>query len=268
MSYELIGLPRSWFLGASPQNLEALSRIINKSYDKCRLRFGVILTPRIKDSAKFLENFQIDDKKSFVMFLFLGPQSVFEDINLKLRDFSSTDINESFDMDIPKEFVEKFQYSDKDISVRIVGDDFVIDEQVSNRVLATIGFKGYHSDGPVKESVREIELTSFTSFLRGTGPKLFNIVIDKIMKNKSTGVDEQLKLDRNKHSEICIHSTVIREHDLVSYYINKCGFHQGRDDIEIEIDEEGLLKGEELEDDTRASQDFHIAFLYRTIELH
>ncbi|CAH2350241.1 hypothetical protein CLIB1423_01S05666 [[Candida] railenensis] len=267
--FELVGIPNTWFSTADEESLRILTRIINKSYDKPRFKFGVIGSSRVKSPQTFPSDFEISHKKPFVLYLLLGPADrVKSTLSGVPRDFSviSQNITEAYDSDIPARFVDDLSFDKhSDFSISIVGDDYRITNDILERVIGTVGFKEYVSTG--SEHVKELELTSFTSFLKNSGPHLLEVVIEKVLLRR-TEFDKLFGIDRNKLKSFKINGVVIKEHGLVKYYTSKCGFIEAaKEDTLIEVDKDGNLVGNELEDGIIAFKSFHLSYIYRLIEL-
>lgn len=266
--FELIGLTNSWFAEADLSQLEILARVINKSYDKARHKFGIIGSTRVKTPSTFLTDFNISANKPFVLFLFLGPESIFREFAQDgyVRDFlkESSSVEDAFDCDIAESCLQRLSFASDDVKLLMVSDtSYKISKEQESRILGTIGFK-FIDDS--QNSYKELELTAFTSFMRQLGPKLFNTVAEKVFTSSNAGFDNLFHIDRSHVNRFRIHSLVIREHDLVRYYTTKCQFvPSDKEDMFLEIDEHGYYKGNDLEEGIIAFKSFHLSFLYRDI---
>lgn len=251
---ELVILPKDWFFQGDNSRFAPLQKLINKSYDKARYKFDIIRSSRIKTPTSLLTDLCVTKDDEINLFMFLGPVEKFKEEFI--RDFSaSKNLQEAFSCDIPESLLKEFEFDETDLKISIADPEFVIDDSILSRILGTVGLRSYHEE-KISDSIKELELTAFTSFMRITGPKLLDIVISRFLVERYS-----------LYHKILLHADVIREHRLVEYYSQKCGFKQeSKEDVLIEAAETFAGNGY-LEKGIVASQDFHIAFISREIDV-
>lgn len=254
---ELIILPKCWFFEGSPTKFAPLQKLINKSYDKPRYKYDIIKSSRIKTPTSLLSDLCVTNDDEISIFMLLGPEDKFEKSSSSfVRDFAaSLNLQDSFNCDIPQHLLDDFDFDESsELTVSIAEPDFQLDNKVLARILGTIGIRSYHSKEKSEPTIKELELTAFTSFMRNLGPKLLDLVVNKYLLDSYSQYDK-----------ILLHADVIREHNLVEYYSQKCGFKQeDRDDVLIETQDNFAGNGF-LEKGVVSSQDFHIAFICKEI---
>lgn len=269
MCFELIVLKKEWFLyhESSSDSLKYLTGLMNKGYDKARIKYGVIKSYRVKNTGSFLDDFQIRDTEDFALLLLLGPEEIFRDLKDKdnfSRDFlrTSQDLGDMYNCDIPDKYSKLFNVNLNDLKVNVVNPDYEVDESVVGRVLNTAGLKKYSQNGKFTE---ELELTAFTSFSRGSGPKMLNLIID-ILRNRNTNpIFTELP---TQNAKIKLHAEVITQHNLVDYYTRKCDFEiSDKETVLVRVTPDGRLEDCPFEDNIMASRDFTITFLHRDIQI-
>lgn len=267
MSFELIGIPVTWFKNGNCENVAKLTKIINKSYDKVRFRYGRVGSQRISSHDTFLADLDISTTKPFVIFLFLGPPDVFVEARSEgfKRNFSeSFSVDDAYDCDIVDPYATQLNDSERNIDTKFVGDDFVITTDITNRILGTIGFKKYG----VNSKSQDFELTTFTSFLRTSGPKLFHYVARNFFAEGHPKFDELLEIRRSPRAEVRLHATIIKDHDLVPFYTNKCGFTpSSKPDVLIKADEDSSLEEIEARGGLLVAKAFRFAFLHKDVRM-
>lgn len=270
MSYELLVLPKKWvFESENDSRFDVLTQIINKAYAKARYRYGIIETSRIKRPETFLQDLQLSSNKDVVLTLLLGTEEKFaaieRDHGYKRQFNPESEPVQSFDSDIPQEYSTYFEKLTPESHVKytFAGPGYVIGPEIRNRVLGTVGFKTFSNEDILGDrethTVQEYELTAYTSFLRGVGPPMLEFVLGKLVQDPKTSV-----LNHSRITKCFIHATVIREHDLVPYYIKQCKFiRAGKEDTLVSADGEDSA----LEAGVLATRDFHLAFLKREVEV-
>lgn len=269
MSYELLILPKSWiFAEGDPKKFDVLTKVINKGYSKPMHRYGIIQSPRIKNPDKFMDSLQITEEKECFIAILLGTPSVFSKIESETgykRNFHYDlyPLSTSINSDIPRDLKAYFGplLPDLDVEIKVANAATIIDHDIADRIVAVCGFKTSMLDNKIVDGValKAYELTSFVSFLSGSGPELLNYTLTNFLS------DPNCQFVNLKDIERCVVlADVIREHDLVPYYIKKCEF-----DLEEKPDICIPQSGENspLEDGIVSSQDFHISFLRREITI-
>lgn len=275
MSYELLILPKLWLFAGGANKYDTLTGVVNKAYAKCRFRYNIIQSPRIKSPDMFLNDMLLNEEKDVVLMVLLGSKEKFDAIEKNhgyQRKFNSSldPIDQVFDSDIPAEYASYFEQLTPDTDVKYIyaGPDYVVDQDVSSRVLATMGFKSYAEYGDYTENkvtlldpiTKHYELTLFTSFMKGAASGLLEHVLTNFVQNSKSQV-----LDHSQTSRCIIHAIVIKDHQLVPYYEKYCGFKSyGRPDILVSKTGEGSP----LEEGVTATSDFHIAFLRREVSVN
>ena len=254
---ELIILPRCWFFEGSPTKFAPLQKLINKSYDKNRYKYDIIKSLRIKTPTSLLSDLCFTNDDEISIFMLLGPQDKFEKCSSSfVRDFAeSSNLQDSFNCDIPQHLLDEFDFDESsELTVSIANPEFQLDNKDLARILGTVGIRSYHSKEKTEPTIKELELTAFTSFMRNLGPKLLDLVVNKYLLDLYSQYDT-----------ILLHADVIREHNLVEYYSQKCGFNQ-EDREDVLIKSLGNFTGNEfLEKGIVSSKDFHIAFICKEI---
>lgn len=272
MEFELVVFTKSWLLshGDDHDKMSGIRKLINRSYDKPRYKFGIITTSRVKAPQTFLEDFGLlGSKYGFCLFVLLGPKDTFDKLNQQygyFRNFGEAATPQTiFDNDIKSEYEDLFNFDALELKPKVILADSStsVDDLFLSRVLGCVGFKT--SQQETKDSI-QLDLTAFTSFLRGSGPKLIDLVLLNVLEDpknfsflKDQGmIDEDIK----KYN---ILADCITEHNLVDFYVKRCGFSlTGEEDLLIEVGTDGRLKNNPYEDGIMATKDFHISFLQKT----
>ncbi|ODV60489.1 Rmd6p ASCRUDRAFT_70991 [Ascoidea rubescens DSM 1968] len=242
----LLKFPSSLLKGFSKGSVnfrENLTALINRAYNKPRLRYNIILTERIKHHDDILLDLGLDKSSSnCYIYCLLVP-----------RDWLG------FTSD---ELIERFQKSTTTNSTQTVliehESEFRFNKEINDRVVGIIGIKPFQDldqtslSNVYGESYSNmLELTSFCSFKSKTGPLLFNL-----MKN-----DIHLSFPQNFKKIVAI---VIVEHNLVFYYEKILNFIK----IDNSIVKIKLKSGQSteknvlLEGGIKATRDFHLQSLY------
>ncbi|CAK9438379.1 uncharacterized protein LODBEIA_P26030 [Lodderomyces beijingensis] len=274
MSFEVVLLPRTWFRSSSPtlpQSLENLTKLINKSYDKPRLKYDVIQSPRITSPQNFFKDLAVAPNDDICFFLLLGDRNTFASLVVQAgfkRDFDDTNVATSYSCDIPQQYRHYFDWETlQDAKVTVAQTNWQFSGEMLSRCLGSLAFRSYH--GPpvahVAKRACQLELTAFTSYIKGGAPMFMNFVIDKILTDPvyfplvSSAQRELAKCDK-----IVLHGDCIIEHDLLPYYTEVLEFVESdSDQLLVEIDEN--LYAAAI--DVYAKRPFHLAFVYRVIEL-
>jgi hypothetical protein len=267
MSFELIGIPVTWFKSDNRESVAKLTRVINKSYDKVRFKYGRVGSQRIRSHVTFLADLGIDSTRPFVIFLFLGPADVFELARTEgfKRDFSeSFSVEDAFDCDVVDSYATQLNDRESTIDTKFVRDDFAITADITNRILGTIGFKKYG----ISSDSQDFELTTFTSFLRSSGPKIFHYIAGTFFAaGGNPKFDELLQIHRSSRAEVRLHATIIKDHNLIPFYTNKCGFlPSSKPDVLIKADEDSSPDEIKARGGLLVAKSFHFAFLYKDVQ--
>lgn len=267
MSYELLILPKKWlFTNDGPEKFNVLANVINKAYSKPMHKYGIINSPRIKQPAKFLDDLQVTEGKECFITILLGTDAVFSKIEAETGfkrkfHYDLYPLSTSINSDIPKEYKPYFGPLLPDSNVKIIVADAstTIDKALADRIVAVCGYKSYSEEEKTIEraGVKEYELTTFVSFMSGSGPELLNYTLANFL---CTLESEFIDL---KNAQKCIvYAVVIREHDLVRYYTTKCQFDLfGKPDMCVPMSGEGSP----LEWGIVSTRDFHLSFLQREV---
>ncbi|KAK6198852.1 uncharacterized protein RJT21DRAFT_51655 [Scheffersomyces amazonensis] len=276
MTFELLILKKEWFYHHRDDQyrFEGIKKLVNKSYDKSRFKFGIIQTQRIKSSQTIPEDLALQDVDDFNLFILLGSNEVFKKLSYEdgyIRDFSqdATNLEQSYDCDIPEKYYTLFDLSKiDDLKITIVDNDFNLDLNIISRSLGSAGFRTYKHT-TLKDEDIELELTAFTSFMRKAGPKILNLVLDKcILNSKYFSLLFPTLPPLNHYKKLILHADVIKEHKLVEYYVSACSFVPSpKDDILLEIADDNMVMAGPLECGIYATQNFHISFIHREILL-
>lgn len=258
--YELVILPKEWlFADENPRRFEVLTKVVNKAYSKPMAKFGLIESPRIRAMDSFLKDLRMKAGSECFITLLLGSSDVFDKIRAETgysrkfdyELFPLTNFNTS---DIPREYRQYFEPLTPDTSVKVTvaGPSTVIDDGIADRLLGVCGYKNIPGE---LDNVKEYELVSFASFLGGIGPRLLEYTIAKYL------ADLQLEFaDQSKVSKCIIHAVVIKDHELVPYYTERCQFaSSGKPDLLIKN------SGDDAPLDVIATREFHLAFLQREV---
>lgn len=266
--YELLVLPKEWlFSSDDPYKYDVLSAVINKAYSKPMAKYGIIQTTRVKDSAKFLEQLQLTPEKECFIALLLASSDTFSKIEketgfVRKFDLDVYPLKNCYSSDIPKEYKGYFEpLSTSNVKVTIADSTTKVDSSIADRFLALCGYKTFYGPEKKEQSVREYELTSFTSFLSGMALLLLDYTLEHLLCNAEYGL---MKVDGDRTESCIVHAVVIKEHDLVPYYTKCCRFDLwGHPDSLISASE----TNSQLEFGVLASRDFHLSFLRREVAM-
>lgn len=272
MTYELLVIPKEWLFTPFPGQFDVLTDIINKLYSKAMAKYGIVQSTRIKHSGKFLSDFLLTPEKDVFLLVLLGSHDAFRQLKEKEgyeRNFVADvfPLSGAFDSDVPAQYMLYFgELSDERVKITTLTPGEALTEDAANRVLATAGFKTFHELDPLADdlvaksepTVKEYELTSYGSFGKRMGPRLLDYAIDKFVADPHC-----VYLNQKDITGCVLHAVVIREHDLVPYYTHACRFvPSGKADAVYSSGKPWML-----EDGVITTQDIHLAFLRRDIEV-
>lgn len=186
--YSVIILPVKVLVRSSDATKLSILEVINRAYDKPRLKYQIILSPRIKSIDVFFNDLGFDkDQDKCSLYL------LFKDKNESIPHFD--DLFETLN-------VRQANYIDN-TSYYYPKVDRLFEPFNGNSLLATIGYK------PIDKGI--FEITGFTSFAKGCGVNLFNFSVAHIQ--------DQFYVHK-------LLANVVLEHDLVDYYERKLGFEE------------------------------------------
>lgn len=289
MGYDLIILRSDWlFTDPDPVKYETLTYLINKAYSKPMAKYGIIRSNRIKSPKSFLQCLGLSPEKEPVIVLLLGSSDGFEKLEREHgfdRKFKSDvwPLSQCNDSDLPPHLVDEFgPLVPEFVRVHNLEPHEALDSTIINRCLATLGFKRVHApESPqniVKSQERlrsfgeyderpklamkknlELELTAYTSFMPRGGAILLEYIISEWLAN---GRNDWFT--EHDVSSYTILASVIKEHDLVSYYTKKCGFvAHGQPDCVVKASN----TDSPLEPGVIAASDFTVSFLKREVNV-
>lgn len=280
MPYQLIILTKDWFSSElHPGKFRVLLEIINKGYSKPMAEYGNIKSPRIKNHEKFLQSLQLEldpvsespeNQKKIAVLLLLGSESDFNLLQTKsgyARKFNPEiwPLSGSNDSDIPIQHSSVFgPLTRGNVEHLILSPSDQIDDDIADRVLATIGLKTYLDDGYLTSKdllpeTKHFEITAFTSFMRGMGKGIIEYIELVFFRHKGANLFKNT--DTNK---VVLHAVVIFEHELVPFYRNACEFVSSKHpDVLIKVAGSDSPLGDGIE----AQTDFSISFLRKDIEV-
>lgn len=260
--FEVLTLTKEWLINvANAQSRENITKLINKAYSQVHFKFEYISSPRIKNGDLLINDLEIESSKEFILYVLLGPEDLFTKWKLSgfERDFAkTTKLDEIYACNIPEKYLEYLKIDQDDLNYTVAGQHFQFDQEILNRVITTCGFKSSKYIGNDKE----LTLTAFTSFMRGSASTFLDIVIKQCLfdykKFKYFSPD-----DLSKINKLIIQADVIKEHQLVDYYVNKCGFKKSpKKDIYV-----GSPEDCPFQDEVETMKPFHISFIYREVEV-
>ncbi|EGW35037.1 uncharacterized protein SPAPADRAFT_132518 [Spathaspora passalidarum NRRL Y-27907] len=274
MVFEVLILPYSWIHSGGSAKFEGLRNLINRSYDKPRFKYGIIKSSRIKKVDSILSDLSIDLKDEICLYILLGSKQTFDQLKQDdgyIRDFSheATTFEDCFHCDIPERYYPLFNLDklNSEVKVSVVSDDFELDNNVLSRVIASVGVRSFH--GNSRPNAKEFELTCFTSYMRKAGQLFLEFVINHCLLNESRFQLLSRKGILSDFSCIVLHGEVIQEHDLVRYYVNNCSFTESdKQPVLIKVGRDMQTENSILEKDILASRSFHIAFIFREVQVH
>lgn len=269
MSYQLLILPKSWlFDKGDPHKFDVLTKILNKGYSKPMHRYGIILSPRVNEPDEFLKAFELTQQKESFIAVLLGTLSVFSKIESETgfkRNFHYDlyPLSTCFNSDIPRQYKHYFGplLSDLDVEIKVADDTTIIEDDIADRILAVCGYKTCDPDEKLaqEKTVKHYELTSYVSFLSGSGPELLNFTLRNYLSDPRSPFVDVKEVDK-----CVLHANMIREHNLVNYYIQKCAFTPGKKpDVLIPMSGENSP----IDFGVISKHDFHVTFLRREVAI-
>lgn len=256
--FEILAFEKLYFVENT--DLTPFYNFINKSYAKTRYKFNIINSNRIKSPSSYLNDIQLDDYKDYVSLVLLGPKGVCAQLNRRF-DQEATNLEEAFNCDIPEDYLDELKF-DKNAKVKItrVSNDY----NLKTDLYRVLGSCGLLLEDILTNSLK-FELSLFTSFMRGLGSKLLDFVIDNYLKTLMITDFFHLEMDNEKLTKITLDAVVIRDHNLVDYYVNKCGFKQSdRPDLTLNPSANDMGP---FEMDLKSHKPFNVAFIYRDIPI-
>lgn len=269
--FELVALSTEWLLNenADPESFQNLTYLINRAYDKAHYKYKVFDSQRVKNHTTFASDFAITVGSSTYLYLLLAPEDTLEKLHTEFgyfRDFTAPydSLEGTTSCDIPEKYASLFDFSIEgvELKINVVDKDFKLTSAILNRCLGTLGIMAKKEDEDL--TLKNVEITCFTSYLRDSAAKLLEIVIDrclldpKIFRNHSD-------LPLNSFKKITILGDFVREHNLERFYIGKCGFRlSSKEDFVVQP---GAGAATIFEEGTVGLRVFHIAFMERVIEL-
>ena len=182
----IVILPVEILKKSSKDTKYSLYRTINRGYDVPRLKYGIIVSPRVHSLETLFSDLGFDKniEKSSLYLLLNDPTLAYPNFH---EHFEQLKGETNKDLSLPTYYIPKVQ--------------FLTEAFDSEHTLATIGYKPNN-----KESY---EITGFTSMGNGYGIKLFNYSVIHMMRS---------------HKCKRVVADIIMEHDLLGYYEKKLGF--------------------------------------------
>lgn len=135
---EVVVLTKDWFFHGQ-RDFSALTKVVNKAYDKVHKRFGHIQNPRIKSPERFLKELGVTADDEFIFFVLIAPSSAVAD--LPRREFIPlNNYEELLSCQIPRDVADKLKVSPRMRFIPVT-EDFEFTDDILHRVLMTVGFK-------------------------------------------------------------------------------------------------------------------------------
>ncbi|KAI5961565.1 hypothetical protein KGF57_001690 [Candida theae] len=268
MSFEILFLPKSWFHGAR-HSFANLAKILNKGYDKPRLKYNILQTQRIPSVDSLLENLILTPDDELGVFLLLGGEKEFallKDQGL-VRSFDDNSVESAFDCDIPTEFVSYFDLEKLSESTLTVADaNYVLSDQTVDRVLATLALRSY--DKQSSPNIKPFILTAYTSFMKNAASNFLEFVLNHLLLDPKYFNILSNTGDISKYERLSIHADCIVEHGILGYYTSKCRFEDAGERLLVKVgsvidEDDSSAHYKALE----ATRDFHIAYIRRDIDI-
>ncbi|CAD1809851.1 hypothetical protein FOB58_002831 [Candida parapsilosis] len=267
MPLEIVFLPAQWFQART--SFPNLTKLLNKGYDKPRLKYDIIQTPRIQSDDSLLENLAVKSDDEIGVFLLLGGEEEFKSLKEQgfERDFNDTLLQNAFDCDIPAEFASYFDLAKlTKAPVTIADASYELSDQIRNRVLASLGFRSYYKKSA--PTTKPFILTAYTSFIKNAASLLLEFVLNELLQDPTYFNMLSNTGDISKYDRLSIHADCIVEHGLVGYYTTKCRFETIGDKVHVQV---GAPIGGDASSASykaiEASRDFHIAYIRREVNL-
>ncbi|CAH6720149.1 hypothetical protein CLIB1444_03S05512 [[Candida] jaroonii] len=219
--YQILEFTQSYLLS---HDSEPFYKFVNKAYDKPKFKFQVIKTRRIITMDSFNKEMSISSGRDFRLYVLLGPKT------LPPREFKeSFSLEEAFEDDVDLVF------DPSNVEFVTVDDEYDMNNDLY-RVLGSVGYS-------IKEDTAY--MTAFTSYIRNLGPNMINLTIPRLSQFNVKGIE----------------ANCVREHQLFTYYTEKCGFQpSGQPDDICKV-------GKSLGSFSTAVayRDFSVAFIYRPL---
>lgn len=267
MSLEIVFLPQLWF--RSRKSFPNLSKLLNKGYDKPRLKYNIIQTPRIQSDDSLLENLAVKPDDEIGVFLLLGGEKEFELLKAQgvERSFDDDSIESAFQCDIPAEFASYFDLDKlSEAPVTVADESYDLSDQVVNRVLASLGFRSYYKQSLA--TTKPFILTAYTSFIKNAASMFLEYVLNVLLQDPKYFNALSNTGDISKYERLSINADCIVEHGLVGYYTTKCRFEATGEKVLVKV---GAPIGGDASSASykaiQATRDFHIAYIRREVEL-
>ncbi|CAK9438377.1 uncharacterized protein LODBEIA_P26010 [Lodderomyces beijingensis] len=244
----ILAFDTAWFLQPN-QSFHVIRNLINKGYSKARKKYNVITSPRILSPETVLRDLGIsaNGDSVFIMYLLMD-----EDLKHGKRDFANEDLDSSFNCDVP---FKQLQFAD--VAVEYVASDFHLVEDTLDSCIATLAFASMDNEP------NAFELTCVASFMPTMGYRFLNYVLNEQvlpLEMLNRGRAQKENQEENNGKLVIIADCVV-EHELVSYYEQKCKFAKV-DQVLIRADDEMNLDPDVWWSSVR---DFHLARVRRTI---
>ncbi|KAI5969508.1 hypothetical protein CANMA_001576 [Candida margitis] len=267
MPLEIVFLPSPWFRARC--SFPNLAKLLNKGYDKPRLKYNIIQTPRIRNSESLLENLAVKPDDEIGIFLLLGGEKEFAALKERgfERDFNDDSVESALECDIPPEFSSYFDLDMLNTAqVTIADTSYDFNEKKLNRVIASLGFRSYYKNS--NQTTKPFILTAYTSFVKNAASKFLEFVLKELLVDPKYFNVLSHTGDIAKYGRLSIHADCIVEHGLVGYYTKKCSFEATGEKVLVQV---GASIGGDASSASykaiEASRDFHIAYIRREIEL-
>lgn len=260
-------LSSNWLAGPYSSRFDNLKKVINKSYNKARFKYGIIKTPRINSKVSIYDNFRVQGDSEISILLLLGAEEQFKKFREEDNYFRAFEPSfsweEANDCNIPEKYLSQLVFNENTpvkLTYYDLNEPFTAEQ--ANRIIGSVGFKSYKG-AEADSSTRELEVTAFTSFMRRSAPTMLELAIKHYLKLEG-GPHKDL---HGEYEKVVLHAEVIKEHNLVQYYVNACSFEQA-DKPEVLIPIVSAANSGIFEDNLEAYQDFHICSLYRAIKVN
>lgn len=267
MSLEVVFLPQLWFRARS--SFPNLTKLLNKGYDKPRLKYNIIQTQRIQSDDSLLENLAVNPDDEIGVFLLLGGEKKFHLLKEQgfARNFNDDSVQSAFQCDIPTEFASYFDLDKlSEAPVTIADAKFDFNDQFLSRVIASLGFRSYYRKSA--QTTKPFILTAYTSFMKNAASKFLDFVLNDLLQDPGYFNILSNTGDISKYDRLSIYADCIVEHGLVNYYTTKCRFEATGERVLVQV---GALIGRDVSSASykaiQASRDFHIAYIRREVEL-
>lgn len=247
------------------RHLRQLKNIINLGYQKMRNKYKIINVDRMGDEEDFLEEMGITDgNQDFYFFAFVGPESMIE--SLKRNNCTrSSRMLDAASFDIPAQYVDRLHRSvDAKVDLKFVDKDDVVSENEQDRIVGTVAIRTPPERSDGKSGAFVIQLTAITSFLRGGGQKMLNLVLKYVLDNEKSPFFRE-KLKNAGYECLIVEAEYVLEHDLLNFY-RKCGFTINTSKL-VKTGPRGKILDPAFTDRITATSDFHIVYIDMIIDL-